>query len=140
MNRLNQWLGSLIGQDMVLLAARLALAAIFLMSGRTKVDGWLNVTPEAIDLFATEYKLPVLSPVIAAYVATYAEHVLPLLLIVGLFSRGAALGLLGMSAVIQVFVYPDAWPTHLSWAALALVVIRWGPGAFSVDHWIKLDN
>jgi putative oxidoreductase len=69
--------------------------------------------------------------------ATFAEHALPLLLIAGLFTRFAALGLLAMTAVIEIFVYPQAWPTHLSWAALLLPLVAQGPGKFSLDHIFK---
>ena len=89
-------------------------------------------------LFREEYKLPLLPPEIAAHMATYAEHLLPALLVFGLLTRLSALGLLGMTAVIQFFVYPDAWPTHLSWAALALYVAGRGAGPVSVDRALGL--
>ena len=117
-----------------LLAARLAIATIFFLSGRTKVEGWLTLKDSTIDLFRYEYMLPLIPPEIAAPLAAFAEHALPLLLVLGLFTRSAALGLLGMTAVIQIFVYPQAWPTHLSWAALLLPLIAQGGGTFSVDH------
>lgn len=116
-----------------LLAARLAVAAIFFLSGRTKVEGWVTLKDSTIDLFRYEYMLPLVPPEIAAPMAAFAEHALPLLLVAGLFTRFAALGLLGMTAVIEIFVYPDAWPTHLSWAALLLPLIAQGPGKFSLD-------
>jgi len=116
------------------LCARVAIAVIFLQSGRTKVEGFVDVTPSAIELFRSEYRLPLLPPELAAHLAAYAEHLFPALLIVGLFARGAALALLAMTAVIQGFVYPDAWPTHLSWAGLLLVVIARGAGAWSLDR------
>ena len=115
-----------------LLAARLAVAAIFFLSGRTKVEGWFTLKDSTIDLFRYEYMLPLVPPEIAAPLAAFAEHALPILLVAGLFTRFAALGLLGMTAVIEIFVYPDAWPTHLSWAALLL--IAQGPGKFSLEH------
>jgi len=120
-----------------LLAARLAVAAIFFLSGRTKVEGWFTLKNSTIDLFRYEYMLPLVPPEIAAPMAAFAEHALPLLLIAGLFTRTAALGLLGMTAVIEVFVYPQAWPTHLSWAALLLPLIAQGAGNFSLDHLLK---
>jgi putative oxidoreductase len=137
-NRLADRLTHWIGHDLIALAARLAIAGIFFLSGRTKVDGWLTVTEEATALFREEYRLPVLPPELAAHFAAYAEHLFPLLLVLGLFTRGAALALLGMTAVIQVFVYPDAWPTHLSWAALLLYLAGAGAGRLSLDRWIGL--
>jgi len=120
-----------------LLAARLGIAAIFFLSGRTKVEGWFTLKDSTIDLFRYEYMLPLIPPEIAAPMATFAEHALPLLLVAGLFTRFAALGLLAMTAVIEIFVYPQAWPTHLSWAALLLPLIAQGPGKFSLDYMFK---
>lgn len=120
------------------LAARLALAGIFFLSGRTKVEGFLTVTDSAIALFADEYRLPLLSPALGAHLAAYAEHLFPVLLVLGLFTRGAALALLGMTLVIQVFVYPDAWPTHLSWAALLAYLAGRGAGPLSLDRALGL--
>ena len=92
----------------------------------------------AYTLFRDEYKLPLLPPEIAAHLAAYAEHLFPLLLVLGLVTRLSALALLGMTAVIQVFVYPDAWPTHLSWAALLLYLVGRGAGPFSLDRALGL--
>lgn len=127
-------LTSLVSHDLLALAARLAIAAIFFLSGRTKVDGLLTVTPSAIDLFRTEYRLPLVPPEIAAHAAAYAEHFLPLLLVLGLATRASALALLGMTLVIQTFVYPDAWPTHLSWATLMLYLVGRGGGRLALDR------
>lgn len=127
---LERWLSL----DLVLLASRLGIAAVFFQSGRTKVDGLLGVSDGAVVLFRDEYRLPLLDPAFAAHAAAYAEHLFPILLVVGLFTRGAALALLGMTLVIQVFVYPDAWPTHLSWAAPLLLLVARGAGAWSVDR------
>lgn len=126
-------LGRLIGHGLLALSARMALAAIFFFSGRTKVEGILTVSDAAYALFREEYKVPLLSPVLAAHIVAYAEHLFPLLLILGLFTRLSALALLGMTAVIQIFVYPDAWPTHLSWATLMLYLCGRGAGALSLD-------
>ncbi|WP_372827023.1 DoxX family protein [Polaromonas sp.] len=131
-------LARLVPHDALALAARLSVAAIFFQSGRTKVEGLLQVTPGAIELFRTEYKLPVLSPELAAHLAAYAEHLLPLLLVLGLGTRLAALGLLGMTLVIQVFVYPDAWATHLSWAALLAYLAGRGAARLSVDRALRI--
>lgn len=133
-NRLADRLGAWIGHDVIALAARISLAGIFFLSGRTKVDGMLTVSENAVALFADEYKLPILSPETAAHLAAYAEHFFPLLLLAGLATRVSALALLGMTLVIQVFVYPAAWPTHLSWAALALYLVARGAGSWSLDR------
>jgi putative oxidoreductase len=137
-NRFAALLTGLISHDLLALVARLSIASIFLQSGRTKVDGVLHVTDGAVFLFSEEYKLPLLSPDTAAHLAAYAEHFFPLLLILGLFTRLSALGLFGMTLVIQVFVYPDAWPTHLSWAGLLLYLIGRGAGAASLDHVLRI--
>jgi putative oxidoreductase len=115
------------------LALRMFPAAVFWQSGQTKVSGW-QVTDGAIFLFREEYKLPLIDPVVAAYLAAFAEHFFPLLLVVGLATRFAALSLLVMTLVIQFFVYPGAWPTHGTWIACFLVLIVQGPGAVSLDY------
>lgn len=122
-----------------LLIARLGVGSVFFMSGRTKVEGLLTITPGAYELFRTEYKLPLVPPEIAVHAATYSEHLFPILLALGLFTRIGALGLLAMTTVIEVFVYPDAWPTHLSWAGLLIPLIAWGGGAWSLDAVLGLD-
>lgn len=94
----------------------------------------MTIKPTTIELFASEYALPLIPPDLAAHLATYGEHLFPLLLVMGLFTRSAALGLLGMTAVIQLFVYPSAWPTHLSWVALLLPLLARGAGAVSLDN------
>jgi len=123
-----------IGHSLLALAARFSIAGIFFMSGRTKVEGWLSVSENVVALFADEYKVPLLSAELAAHLATYAEHLFPVLLVLGLFTRFAALALLGMTAVIQVFVYPAAWPTHLAWAGLLLYLAGRGAGTWSLDR------
>jgi putative oxidoreductase len=124
----------LVSDDLLALASRVSIAAIFFLSGRTKVEGFLMVTDSAYELFRTEYKLPLVPPEIAAHMAAYAEHLFPLLLVLGLLTRLSALSLLGMTLVIQVFVYPSAWPTHLSWAALLLFLVGRGGGRLSLDR------
>jgi putative oxidoreductase len=137
-NRLAQVASARISHALLALVARIALAAIFFQSGRTKVDGILTVTDTAYALFADEYKLPLLPPELAAHLAVYAEHLFPLLLVVGLLTRLSALALLAMTAVIQFFVYPDAWPTHLSWAGLMLYLAAHGAGAASLDRVLRI--
>ncbi|MBB4613009.1 DoxX family protein [Novosphingobium taihuense] len=130
----------LLPDSVLLLVMRLGIASVFFLSGRTKVEGLLTITDSTYYLFETDYALPLVPPQIAAHAATYAEHILPILLVIGLGSRFAALGLLGMTTVIEVFVYPDAWSTHLSWAGLLLPVIAKGAGAFSVDALIARNR
>ena len=113
---------------------------MFFASGRTKVTGFLTITDGAYQLFESEYKLPLVSPWLAAHLATYSEHLFPLLLVLGLFARVGALGLLGMTAVIEIFVYPDAWPTHLSWAGLMLPILARGAGPVSLDWMFGIDR
>ena len=120
--------------SLLALVNRVAVAGIFWLSARTKVDGWFTVSDSAYALFREEYKLPLLPPELAAQMATVAEHVFPILLVLGLFTRLSALALLGMTLVIQVFVYPDAWPTHLSWAGLMLYLAGRGAGNVSLDR------
>lgn len=117
----------------VTLLARFAIASVFWRSARTKVDG-LTITANTHFLFAEEYKVPLLPPELAAWLATVSEHLFSALLIVGLASRLSATALLGMTLVIQFFVYPDAWPTHILWIALLALIIARGPGALSLDH------
>lgn len=119
---------------LLLLIARLGIAAVFFRSGRLKVDGLLTLKSSTYDLFAYEYALPLIPSDLAARLATLAEHALPILLVLGLGTRLSALGLLFMTLVIQVFVYPVAWPTHLSWAALLLPLLVRGGGTISLDH------
>lgn len=122
-----------IPQSLISLAARIFPAAVFWMSGQTKVEGF-HVTENAIALFRQEYALPLIDPELAAKIAAFSEHFFPFLLVIGLASRIAACALLFMTAVIEIFVYPDAWPTHGVWATCFLVVIARGPGIFSLDH------
>jgi len=126
--------------SLLLLVARLGVAAVFFMSGRTKIeDGtWLTLSDGAFELFRTDYALPFIPPVPATYAATTAEHLFPILLTLGLFTRFSACGLLVMTLVIEIFVYPDAWPTHLSWAGLLLPLIALGGGKLSLDRLLKI--
>lgn len=120
------------------LMLRVFPALVFWQSGRTKVDG-LSIRDSTWFLFEQEYDLPLIPPELAAVLATAAEHLLPVLLILGLFTRLSALGLLGMTAVIQIFVYPDAWMTHGLWAAPLLALIARGPGRWSADHLARIE-
>ena len=123
-------------QDLLLLLARIFPAAIFLQSGRTKITDW-QLNDSAIYLFQEEYRLPLLAPETAAWLAAVAEHVFPLLLVLGLATRFSALALLAMTLVIQTLVYPDAWPTHGTWALAFLLLLRDGGGRFALDDLIR---
>lgn len=121
--------------DITQLALRLGLAGIFWSAARTKVEGVMTISDNTIFLFAEEYRLPLLSPEFAAHLTTYAEHLLPLALVLGLGTRAAAFGLLVMTLIIQIFVYPAAFAsTHLGWMAMAWAVIAYGPGRFALDQ------
>lgn len=115
------------------LGARIFPAAVFWRSGQTKLEGW-RVSENAIYLFKEDYKLPLLDPVVAAHLAAAMEHLFPALLALGLASRLAAAALLAMTLVIEIFVYPDAWPTHGVWATCFLLILARGPGVVSLDR------
>lgn len=136
-----------IPESAIALIGRFSVAAVFWKSGQTKIEGLAvdlvsgtfelgvpRLSPSAVDLFRDEYRLPLLSPEVGATLAALGEHVLPLMLLLGLGTRFAALGLLLMTAVIQGLVYPAAYPTHGVWAAVLLWLMVRGPGALSVDH------
>lgn len=125
--------------DILLGAARLFPAMVFWLSARTKVEGF-TIKDSTWFLFEHVYALPVIPPDWAAVLATLAEHALPVLLVLGLFTRFAALGLLAMTAVIQVFVFPEAWVTHGLWATALLVVLRFGPGRVSLDRGLGFER
>jgi putative oxidoreductase len=138
-NQVAAKLDGLVSHALLAAIARISIAALFLQSGRTKVEGWLHVSDSAIELFRDEYKLPLFSPALAAHVSAYAEHLFPALLVLGLFTRLSALALLGMTTVIEIFVYPDAWPTHLSWAGLLLYLVARGAGPISMDRRLGIE-
>jgi putative oxidoreductase len=114
------------------LPLRFAVATVFWNSAMTKLSNWETT----ISLFTDDYKVPLLPPEFAAHVALAIELTAPVLLVLGLLTRFAALVLLGMTAVIEIFVYPQAWPTHMQWAAMLLVLLARGAGAASLDHWL----
>jgi putative oxidoreductase len=124
--------------DLLTLIIRVAIASVFFLSGRTKVEGLLTLTDGTYFLFAEEYRVPLIPSDLAAHLATYAEHLFPVLIVLGFMTRISALGLLGMTLVIQIFVYPLGWPTHLLWAALLLFIVRFGAGTLSLDRLLKL--
>ncbi|MEG3617183.1 DoxX family protein [Magnetovibrio sp. PR-2] len=122
-----------IPDPLIILMARVGLGAFFVRAGQTKVDSEFNLTDTTLYLFREEYKVPVLPPEVAAYMATATEHVLGALLVIGLASRLSAFGLLGMTLVIQFFVYPGSWPDHLLWAAVLMLILARGPGWLAAD-------
>lgn len=139
--RIPYWLIALLG--------RFSIAAIFWKSGQTKVTGfsvdivsgvfqpgWPQLSDSAVYLFQEEYRLPLVSPTLAATMGACAEHIFPVLILFGLATRFSALALLIMTATIQLLVYPDAYPTHGVWATVLLLLMARGPGAVAVDHWI----
>jgi putative oxidoreductase len=119
--------------SIVQLLARLGVGAVFFKSGLTKIASW----EFTIMLFREEYRVPLLPPEIAAPIATATELSMPVLLVLGLFTRLATLPLLGMVLVIQLFVYPDSWAEHLTWVALLLLLLTRGAGAISLDRIIS---
>lgn len=109
---------------------RLSLATVFWNSAVAHLANWQTT----LYLFANEYKVPLLPPDLAATMAVSIEVSTPVLLVLGLLTRSAAFVLLGMTTVIEVFVYPQAWPTHIQWAAMMLVLLCRGPGKLSLDY------
>ena len=136
-----------IPESAIALLGRFCVAAVFWTSGQTKIEGLAvdlvsgtfelgvpRLASSAVDLFRDEYRLPLLSPKLGATFAAWGEHVLPVMLLLGLGTRFAALGLLVMTAVIQFLVYPAAYATHGVWAAVLLWLMARGPGTVSLDH------
>ncbi|AAY90577.2 DoxX family protein [Pseudomonas protegens] len=133
--------------SLIAFIARFSIAAVFWKSGQTKVEGlaidlvdgtfqlgWPRLADSTIPLFKSEYHVPLLTPEVAAHLAAFAEHFFPMLILLGLATRFSALALLGMTLTIQLFVYPDAYPTHGTWAAIFLLLMARGPGVLSLDH------
>lgn len=140
---------SRIPDSLIALVARFSIAAIFWKSGQTKIEGlaidivagdfqlgWPHLSDSALELFRSEYRLPLLPPELAAPMAAFGEHFFPILILLGLATRFSALALLVMTLTIQIFVYPDAYPTHGVWATVLLVLIARGAGTISIDHWL----
>ena len=124
-----------IPHDLIALIARIAIGTTFFRSGLTKIEGF-GLAQSTFYLFENEYKLPLIPPDVAAYMGTAAELTMPLLLWTGLLTRFAALALLIMTLVIEVFVYPNAFDTHGVWAVSLLYLLKYGPGRFSLDHFL----
>ncbi|HWT99375.1 MAG TPA: DoxX family protein [Terriglobales bacterium] len=119
--------------DLLQLMSRFSLAVIFWRSGQTKIASW----PLTLQLFASEYKVPVLPPEIAASLAATVELTTPVLLVFGLLTRLATLPMIGMAVTIQLFVYPENWPDHLTWMTFLLLLLSRGPGRLSIDHLVR---
>jgi len=141
---------SRIPDSLIALIGRFSIAAIFWKSGQTKIEGfavdlvsgefqvgWPHLSDTALELFRSEYRLPLLSPELAAPMAAFGEHFFPILILLGLATRFSSFALLVMTVTIQIFVYPDAYPTHGVWATVLLVLIARGPGVISIDHWLS---
>lgn len=140
---------SCVPDSLISLLGRFSIAAIFWKSGQTKIEGlaidfisgefefgWPRLSDSVLDLFQNEYRLPLLPPELAAPMAAFAEHFFPALILIGLATRFSAFALLIMTFAIQVFVYPDAYPTHGVWAAVLLFLVARGGGAVSVDRYL----
>ena len=127
--RVRGWLEA-VPYSVLAVPLRFGVAWIFWSSAQVKLINWQRT----IELFADEYRVPILPPELAASMALSIEIACPILLVLGLLTRFAMIVLLGMTAVIQTFVYPEAWPTHLQWTAMMLVLLCRGAGTFSVDH------
>jgi putative oxidoreductase len=139
-----------IPDSLIALIGRFSIAAIFWKSGQTKVQGFAidivsgeltfglpRLSDSVVELFRDEYKLPLVPPELAAPMAAFAEHLFPLLILIGLATRFSAAALLVMTLTIQLLVYPDAYPTHGVWAAVLIFLMAKGPGVFSLDHLIS---
>lgn len=150
LRRINSLL-AIVSLEWALLMGRLIIAVIFWRSGQTKIEGfqldpirgeflldWPRLSDSTVFLFQMEYQLPLIAPTVAAVLTAVAEHIFPLLLILGLFTRVSALSLLVMTGVIQIFVYPEAWVTHGLWAAILLMLLAQGAGRLSIDRLLKL--
>ncbi|PTY37752.1 hypothetical protein BGP77_14825 [Saccharospirillum sp. MSK14-1] len=150
-SKLQQWhaLFCRIPNDLIAVVGRFSIAGVFWLSGQTKIDGfamnvisgdfqwgWPRLSDTAVFLFQEEYALPLLAPTTAAVLAAFAEHLLPVLVFIGLGTRYAATGLLAMTLVIQIFVYPGAYVTHGVWACVLLYLMAHGAGRLSVDYWL----
>jgi putative oxidoreductase len=119
--------------SLLALPLRFAVATVFWNSGTTKLANW----DATLQLFEDEYKVPLLPPDFAAHLGAAIELTTPVLLVLGFMTRPAALVLLGMTTIIELFVYPQAWPTHIQWAAMLLVLLCRGAGRWSIDHWLR---
>ena len=138
---------SRIPDSLIAFMGRFFIASVFWKSGQTKVQGFAvdiisgefqfgvpRLSDSVVALFRDEYRLPIVPPELAAPMAAFAEHLFPVLILIGLATRFSAVALLVMTLTIQLLVYPDAYPTHGLWATVLVFLIAKGPGVFSVDH------
>jgi putative oxidoreductase len=116
--------------SLIQLAMRIGVGAVFFNAGLLKYHSW----EFTVKLFEDEYKVPLLAPEVAARLAMIQELTLPVLLFLGLATRAATVPMLGMIAVIQTFVYPNAWTEHLVWSSILVFLLTRGPGILSLDH------
>jgi putative oxidoreductase len=130
--RVVSWLDA-VPYALLALPLRVAVATVFWNSAMAKLANW----DTTVYMFAEEYKVPILPPEFAANIALGIELICPPLLVLGLLTRPATAVLLGMTAIIQIFVYPESWPTHIQWAAMLLVLLCRGAGSISVDHLLR---
>ena len=135
-----RWIAS---PSLTQLVLRLALAVPFWKSGILKWTGFLQLSDTAVTLFTDEFMLHLPggpyhypAPAVMAFLSGCGEIMFPILLVLGLATRFAALGLLLMTFIVELTV-PDGWPVHITWAAMALGIMAWGPGRFSIDHWLR---
>lgn len=119
------------------LMMRVAIFLVFFQSARTKVEGFMTIKASTFYLFQNDYALPFIPYKLGAYMATFNEHVFSILILLGLATRFSSLVLLGMTLVIEIFVYPDAYVVHLTWASMLVYLIARGPGALSLDYLLK---
>ena len=138
--------GNVVTEFLLAIAVRVAIVNVFWNSAQTKINDWevmgqslkfFNLNDSTFFLFQYEYNVPLIPHNVAAYMATATEFFLSLAIALGFMTRLSALGLLGMTAVIQIFVYPSAWPEHLFWAIGLLYLVRYGAGPISVDGLAK---
>ena len=135
---LREWAATLIAWldrfplSVLLLIFRFSIGSVFWHAGLTKIASWQTT----VVLFQNEYKVPLLSPELAAYMATAVELTCPVLLVLGLAARLATLPMLAQTFVIEAFVYPEDWIEHLTWASMLLLILTRGPGVISIDHWL----
>jgi putative oxidoreductase len=143
LDRMNQILMAIVPAWFVSLFCRIAVATPFWRSVQTKISGWeffgqswkfWDLSASTFMLFENEYTVPLLSTDVAAYLATFGEFFLSIAIVLGFLTRLSALGLLFMTAVIQLFVYPDAWSVHILWAGLLVYLIKYGGGMLSLDY------
>ena len=127
-----QWLGRF-PLSLLQLGMRIGVGLVFFNAGLLKYRSF----EFAIKLFEDEYKVPILAPAVAARIAMINELTTSTLLFLGLATRLATLPLLGMMSVIQIFVYPSAWPDHVLWGSILIFILTRGPGPFSIDYLIE---